>query len=318
MNKTVTVTTGARLHFGLVVRGEPGRRRYGGLGLMIDQPGFVVSVRAADSDQISATPATAERIREFLSNLRILDGEPTWNITVHEEIPAHAGLGSGTQLGLALAQAIDCLREDEDCSVTELARRLKRGGRSAIGTVGFQSGGLVIDGGKPAGSDFAVPTGRHNFPADWRVVLITPEGDEGLSGDREKQVFNESPSMTAVELHEHCLLICTRILPALMDSDFNGFSAAVSDFGRKVGEYFSPHQGGVIANPRMAALAEKLRANGLEGVGQTSWGPTLFALCPNESVAQGVAADISQSSLAADCAVRVVSAKNDGARVAVQ
>ncbi|MFO0919774.1 MAG: beta-ribofuranosylaminobenzene 5'-phosphate synthase family protein [Planctomycetaceae bacterium] len=316
--KTVTISTGARLHFGLVVRGEPGRRRYGGVGLMIDQPGFVLSVRAAEADHITASPFTTERIQQFLSNLRQLDGEPHWEIVVHEEIPAHAGLGSGTQLGLALASGIDRLRDDEDCSVMELARRLQRGVRSSIGTLGFQSGALITDGGKPAGSDFAVPTGRHEFPVDWRIVLITPQDDEGLSGEREKQFFNESPAMTAVELSDYCLLICTKLLPALADADFSAFSAAVSRFGQQVGQYFSSHQGGVIANPRMAALAEKLRVAGIEGVGQTSWGPTLFALCPNAAIGQSVAADISKSAQWADCRVRVVSAKNDGARIEVQ
>jgi predicted sugar kinase len=35
----VAVQTGARLHFGLLTQGQEAGRRYGGLGLMIDQPG---------------------------------------------------------------------------------------------------------------------------------------------------------------------------------------------------------------------------------------------------------------------------------------
>jgi beta-ribofuranosylaminobenzene 5'-phosphate synthase len=145
--------------------------------------------------------------------------------------------------------------------------------------------------------------------------LITPPDEKGLYGDREHQAFNESPSMTPAVLNELCLLICTSLLPAVEGENFNGFSAALYTFGRRVGEYFAPHQGGAVANPRMAALAEQLRTNGIEGVGQTSWGPTLFAVCPTEAVAASVAAEICRSANWSDCAVRVVQGKNDGAQV---
>jgi predicted sugar kinase len=104
-------------------------------------------------------------------------------------------------------------------------------------------------------------------------------------------------------------------MSAAATNDFQAFSRAMYEFGRSVGEYFAPVQGDTFADPRMAALSRKLRAEGVEGVGQTSWGPTLFVLCDGPDSAELVAGKIRESSESDDCAVRVVAARNHGASV---
>ena len=56
--KCVVVTTGARLHFGLLAHGQVGCREFGGIGLMIDRPGFIVRAAAAPA-QLFITEAYA-------------------------------------------------------------------------------------------------------------------------------------------------------------------------------------------------------------------------------------------------------------------
>lgn len=306
MTAAVTITTGARLHFGLLVIGEAERRRYGGIGLMIDRPRFVLTVRPASANRIEAAPETVPRILQFL---RAVGDSANWDVVVREEIPAHIGLGSGTQLGLALAAAVSRCHGEVTTAANDLARRVGRGKRSTIGTAGFDVGGFLIDAGTPDALH------RHDFPASWRFVLATPPHHTGLSGEQERQAFRELPPMPADMLRR--LQDAQRELSAAVASrDFARTSALLYEFGRTVGEYFAPIQRGVFADARMVALAERLRAEGIAGVGQTSWGPTLFALCDGAPNAESVATMIRQSAEWNDCDVRIVAAKNDGALVA--
>lgn len=305
MSDEITITTGARLHFGLLVQGEPERRTYGGAGLMIDQPRYSLTVRRAAADRILATAETAVKVSQFLEQLRSHQPAGKWEIDIREEIPTHAGLGSGTQLGLAMAAAISRLN-GESASVTELARRVGRSSRSAIGTIGFASGGLIAHGGR-----FAEPV-RQNFPADWRFVLVTPREHQGLSGELERKAFREMPAMSAAVIR-NLSDQQQALMTAATTGDFQTFSRTLFEFGRSVGEYFAPVQGDTFADPRMTALARKLRADGVEGVGQTSWGPTLFALCDGPDSAEFLAGRIRKSPEWSDCEVRIVAATNQGA-----
>src|SRR5512137_2926528 len=73
-----------------------------------------------------------------------------WRLTgrMRSNIPAHVGLGSGTQLALAVGTALAQLGGLK-LSVTELSSIMKRGVHSGIGIATFQHGGFVVDGGHP-------------------------------------------------------------------------------------------------------------------------------------------------------------------------
>ena len=45
---------------------------------------------------------------------------------------------------------------------------------------------------------------------------------------------------------------------------------------------FKPWQGGIYAHPRTAALVDLIRKRGVRGVGQSSWGPAVFAIDSEE------------------------------------
>jgi beta-RFAP synthase len=277
----------------------------------------LLTVRRSETERIQATPTTADRIRDFLEMLRDRHVADVWDVEVHEEIPAHAGLGSGTQLGLALATAVSWLGGEPFPTAAELATRVGRGKRSAIGASGFEAGGFVVDLGLKPDGHAAAETIRQDFPTDWRFVLVTPNEEQGLSGELERDAFRHLPPMSRHQVGRLCESQ-SHLREALESQDFSRCSVALYRFGRTVGEYFASIQGGVFANPRMAALAEKLRAGGVESVGQTSWGPTLFALCDGEKSAESVASTIRKSADWGDCAVRVVAAMNHGAKVVME
>jgi beta-ribofuranosylaminobenzene 5'-phosphate synthase len=73
-------------------------------------------------------------------------------------------------------------------------------------------------------------------------------------------------------------LVLLGILPSLIEHDLPAFGDSLHEFNRRVGEMFEPWQGGVYANPQSAELIDWLRGQGINGVGQSSWGPTVFAI----------------------------------------
>src|SRR3990172_6861433 len=134
MSHGIVITTGARLHFGLLSHGgllshrsEPGRN-FGGAGLMIDAPRFRVSVRKAQRDAVLAPEDCRARIAGYVSAYRAACPAefqpPCCEIETLEEIPPHLGFGSGTQLAMSVAQALALLAENGRCDAATLARRV--------------------------------------------------------------------------------------------------------------------------------------------------------------------------------------------------
>jgi beta-RFAP synthase len=313
MIESVTITTGARLHFGLIVQGKPDDRTYGGVGVMIDEPGFTLTVRKADSTTIHASPETAERLEKLIPQCRPVGAAFPVEVAVTREIPAHAGLGSGTQLGLAVAMALSQLIEEKFPAIGDLARRAGRSARSAIGTLGFESGGLIAQGELAEDGLLKPSTRRIDFPTDWRFVLVTPPGEAGLYGESEKRAFRELPPMPEPWLRG-LLTLQQDLIATATAREFDDFGRRLFDFGEWIGKYFFRIQNGIFVSRRMAELAERLRRDWVFGVGQTSWGPTLFAACENAGDAQALAERIRQSDWS-DCKVRVVAALNRGAKI---
>jgi len=311
---SVSLITGARLHFGLLVQGPPSQWTYGGLGMMIDQPGFALRVRFSETNVFHATPPTAARLEQMTARCLPPGAKVPVEITLTSEIPAHAGLGSGTQLGLALAAALSRLHGEPPPPVSELANRSGRAERSAIGTVGFEAGGLIAQGSRADDGTLRPVVTRCDFPPDWRFVLVRPREHQGLFGESERNAFREMPPMPDAQLR-HLLGLQSELMTAAATCRFEAFSRDLYEFGQQVGGYFSQVQGGVFASPLMEQLAQRLRAAGITGVGQTSWGPTLFALCESQQSAESVAEMVRDSIDLRDCEVRIVRAMNRGRNI---
>ena len=316
MSRAITVTTGARLHFGLLSHRPARGRCFGGVGLMIDRPGFRLTASPAETDSVTGPNEYAARAARFLETYRSRcpanAQPPACRLSINEAIPAHAGLGSGTQLGLAVAQSLALLAGEGQVSPVELAGRVGRGLRSALGLHGFARGGFLVDGGKRSDEIPAPLVARADFPADWRMILVTPRAC-GLAGAEERHAFAALPPMTQALTGELCRLALLELVPAVLEADFDACGEALYDFGRQVGEYFAPVQGGVYADPAMRGLATHLRRSGIRGVGQSSWGPTMFILCRNESKADELSRDVSRDARWSACAFRIAAPMNTGA-----
>lgn len=282
---TVTVDAPARLHLGFLDPSGSLGRVFGSLGLAIDAAGTQLEARLAEADSITGTLTDSERTRidGCLERLHAAYGPTKVALNILRTPRAHSGLGSGTQLALTVGTAYARLA-GLAAGTAELAQLLGRGGRSGIGILGFDSGGLLLDGGAPRdrrGAGVPPLVARQSFPDAWRVLLVMDTSREGLSGEAERRglaALAPFPQPLAAHL---CHLVLMRILPGAADGDFDAFAHGISEMQQIIGEYFAPVQGGVFASPDVEAALRAAATGRLAGIGQTSWGPTGFAFLPS-------------------------------------
>ncbi len=321
MSREVSVTTGSRLHWGLLSLAPATGREFGGIGLMVDEPSLMLSARLSSTGQdtiicsegcYSKVAAAIDAARRSLAGpLR----ERFFSVELHSEIPLHCGFGSGTQLSLAVAKAISVLSGEPALSSVELAQRVQRGARSALGVHGFDSGGFLVEGGKRDPAEISPLVMHADFPEDWKILLITPVNQAGISGILEADAIQQLGPMPVAVTEKLCRLVLMQLMPAVLTRDFAGFSSGLTEFGHIVGEFFSPAQGGIFAHPRMVELEKLLISKGIQGIAQTSWGPTLSVVCPSSDNAEKVSSTILQNGYGELCSLRTVNPLNHGARI---
>jgi beta-RFAP synthase len=321
----IQVTTGSRLHFGLFrlpsegTESQPDRtsapgvavRRFGGVGLMIEEPGIQLTVTRAT--EWSANGPLRNRALDFARRCAGPSTTPC-RITVQRFAPEHVGLGAGTQLGMAVARAVAGMSGGE-LEPTALARRVGRGLRSALGVHGFAHGGFLVEAGQSRPGVISPLVCRVDFPEEWRIVLMLPHGTVGLHGALEEDAFARLRSSSADTTDLLCRLVLLGMLPALVEREIQGFGEALNEFNAGVGETFAPVQGGTYAHSRSAELVRFARDQGIPGAGQSSWGPTVFAVVADADHAAAFAAQVRRRLGLADAEVWVTRARNRGAEV---
>ncbi len=311
----VEVRAPSRLHFGLLSFGHDDRGQFGGAGVMIAKPQLRLSIRAGKGLVVTGPRANrAKRIArhaaEFLKIAEPLD----FHIEIHEAARPHVGLGSGTQLGLSIAAGLAHFFELPALSPIELAAAAGRGQRSSIGTYGFLHGGWLYDEIRQPDQCLAPLQERIAVPDEWRWLLVRPRGSGGISGWRENAAFADLPAVPAATTARLRREIREYMSPALRRRDLKDFGESIYRYGLAAGECFAAAQGGPFASPFAARLVDRIRAMGISGVGQSSWGPTIFALIENESVASDIRANLLNEFDAKQVRIRVTASGNSGAR----
>ena len=314
MPSSVTVTTGSRLHFGPLSYGNLTGPRFGGIGVMLDSPGYRVEARRAEADEFIAPPGIADVVKRLIKARRQRPARPV-RIAIPRTIPRHQGFGSGTQLALGISQCLHVLETGRASSAEKLAAESGRGRRSAIGIHGFEHGGFLFDAGKETDESIGRLERRIDYPCDWRFVLVTPPGETGMRGKKEQAAFRKLPAMPASTSQRLRSLAGEVILPAVESAEFETFGAALFEFGATVGDFFAPVQGGRFAHLLAMEIVDICRRLGFAGVAQSSWGPTLAVVAASQSDAAGLAAELQSREAFRDCEVRITAARNRPARV---
>jgi len=312
----VDVTAPARLHLGFLdLNGRLGRR-FGSIGLAISDIRTSIAIRRAKHTEVSGPDS--DRVRQYLEIMqRVLALDDAHAVRVLEVIPAHAGLGSGTQLALAVAAGLRRLHNLPD-NVEGDATRLGRGMRSGIGIGLFSQGGLVVDGGR---NDQSVPApiiSRLEFPDRWRILVALDPKRQGVHGIDEVTSFAGLRPMSDADAAHNCRLILMQALPALARHDLVGFGGAIKELQMRLGDYFAPAQGGSrFTSADVATVLAALDDAGAFGVGQSSWGPTGFAFAPSPEEADRLATIARRHPRGADLDIRVCRGLNCGAEIVV-
>ena len=314
----IVVTAPARLHFGMLDPVGLGARRFGGFGVGIESPRAVVSVgwsqrgAVSTSNAVTVSGSQPDRATTFARRAWSTFGlRAGIAVKVHEAIPPHMGLGSGTKLGLAIASGLARLA-GISADPGRLAQASGRAARSSVGLWTFAAPGLVIEAGVPDEDGISPVIARHPMPERWRCVLALPLGVEGLSGDAEKRFFGALHESEHTEPSVSRLLL-TALLPGLLASDIEEFGAALTEIQREVGSIFAAHQDGVF-HPSAAPLVDALHALGVGAVGQSSWGPSVYGIVDGPERAAQVA-DQLRLTAGAGTDISVVDFDRHGARV---
>ncbi|TWU37045.1 beta-ribofuranosylaminobenzene 5'-phosphate synthase [Novipirellula artificiosorum] len=273
-NQQVRVITGARLHFGLLDTQPP----YGGVGVMIDSPATEVVVRRSQryrpcAKETERIDAIVRRFAAFAN----LKGLPPCEMQVLQRPDPHTGRGSGTQLSMAVAEAL-CLLFQVRCNREDLAFHVAaRGKRSAVGIHGYFAGGLIFEESMET-ADLNPIRERVSVPHAWCVAMFRSRRTvPTVSGDLEQNQFNQLPPATSELRDELRCLASEQLTTAIQREDFASFTDAVHRYNRASGMLFESVQNGPYNGPAVTRLVDSLIDRGAKGVGQSSWGPTVFA-----------------------------------------
>jgi beta-ribofuranosylaminobenzene 5'-phosphate synthase len=309
----VRISAPARLHLGFLdLNGDIGRR-FGSIGLAIDQPATEITVERAETS--SATGPEADRVLKLIRRFAVPPFSSGFRVTVARAIPAHAGLGSGTQLALAVGSGIFHL-EGRPVNAALLADLGARGARSGIGLAGFTTGGFIVDGGRGA-ADTPPPVTLHAaFPEPWRILLIFDPARAGVSGEAETTAFAGLPEFPEAKAARICHLVLMKLVPGLNERNIKDFGSAITEIQAILGGHFASKQGGSAwTSAAVGRLAMRMAELGATGIGQSSWGPTGFAFVDSQKAAERLYHSLVEEAKRDGLDIAIARGRNAGARI---
>ena len=313
MISSVSVIAPARLHMGFLDLSGSLGRQFGSIGVALNEPVTQLVISASDKKYIEN-----KSVSKYLTIFcKAFDVSDALNIAIVETIPEHIGLGSGTQMALAVGAGLNAFY-DLKLSVRDIAAVMDRGLRSGIGIGVFEQGGFVVDGGRGENTITPPMLAHFDVPENWRFILVFDKRGQGLHGQQEIQAFRTLPPFPRSEVERLSYLLLMQALPAIAEKDLARFGDVITELQRAVGEHFSPAQGGIFSSGDVAESMSWLANRGAVAVGQTSWGPTGFCLVENAEIAENLIQSAQASFSKTSLIFSVVSARNCGGEVSIR
>lgn len=326
------IETPSRLHLTLIdLNGALGRVD-GGVGLTIEEPRLILEAESKDEsieiifkEHQNLSEELMDDYRKKIENStkkmqKFLKIDTGFRFEVKEVYPAHSGLGSGTQLSLAVGKVILNFH-DQDMDAPKIAEIVGRGGTSGIGVGAFDYGGFIVDGGHklnekpnflPSSASKASPPpviARYDFPQDWDVILAIPNVPAGASGPKEVNIFQKYCPISIEEVQRLSHILLMKMMPAVVERDIDGLGFAINQI-QKTGFKKIELE---LQDPLINEIIENMRNAGAAGVGMSSFGPTVYAITDTNT--KGIS-KIAQSTMKeVGGKVIVTKAKNSGATI---
>lgn len=299
----IRITTPCRIHLSLIDENGYTGRVDGGIGLMLDRPNVIFeATNNAEEFKIEAHKyyrESIEVINEQASKIfkAFNINNKNFHFNLKRYFPSHVGLGSKTQLSLAIAVAITKLKNVNDTSLKNLTRLVNRGGTSGIGWRGFEKGGFIVDAGHEFGkgkeketflpssaskkANPALTILRYPIPEHWRFVLVIPNVKKGAYGDEEISIFQSHAPIPKVEVNEVSHQILMKIVPGIIKEDLECFGAGlkrIQSIGFKKIEISLQHE---IVKKTLAFFEEY----GVKAYGMSSFGPSVIGIVGSDEEA---------------------------------
>jgi beta-RFAP synthase len=291
-DKKISVIAPARLHMGFIDLSGSLGRHFGSIGVALNEIATRLSLSKATQLQVNG-PSADRAIKCTHILCDALNVSDKIQIDIETAIPEHVGLGSGTQMSLAIGSALNGYY-DLGLSTREIAQLTDRGRRSGIGIGVFEQGGLVVDGGRGEHTITPPVISHMDIPEQWRFILVFDQRGQGLHGDQEIKAFKELPAFSHQQAARLCYLLLMQGLPAVAEQNIKLFGDVITQLQQSVGEHFASVQGGIFTSPEVAEVMQWLEQQGAVAIGQTSWGPTGFCAVDNAAKADALVLEMQE------------------------
>ena len=324
------IKTPSRLHVTLIdLNGRYGRID-GGVGITTRNPRLILEGKIGDETLVEFSQPDLlkdtiddyrDKILQAASNInKHLSIDDSYHFKVKNVFPSHSGLGSGTQISLAVAKLILKMNH-QDLEAPQIGEIVGRGGTSGIGVASFADGGFIVDSGHkkavkkdflPSSASKASPPpviARYDFPEDWKIIMVIPHVERKVFGDGEVNIFQKYCPIPVEEVQELTHLLFMKMMPAVLEEDLDCFGEAINNvqnIGFKKIEL-------KLQNPFISKLMDDLRQGGASGVGMSSFGPTVYAITDTDS--KDIRKTAQESMQDKEGEIIVTKAQNSGAKI---
>ncbi|VVB65487.1 Beta-ribofuranosylaminobenzene 5'-phosphate synthase [Candidatus Gugararchaeum adminiculabundum] len=305
----VLVSSPSRLHFCLVdLNGSLGRSDLS-VGVALEEPRC--EVEAIASSTIKITGSSDPRINQILSKLNCANN---CNLPIKQNIPEHVGLGSSTQLLMAVAKAASII-SGKNYSTLQLAELAQRGGTSGIGVHAFASGGFLVDAGHSFGkkgvkasfssSSFSSSPApqllaRYELPESWHFACIIPDSKK-FFGEKENEIFQSKTPVSEKITEQLSRAVLVKLMPAAVEQN-------AVDFGESLNLLNQIRLADNWADPALQKYVKQMISAGALGAGISSFGPLVYGFTDSKNKAEKILSEF-------DCTKFVSKIENKGARV---
>lgn len=274
----------SRINFGLIDLSSEPFRIDGATGMAINLKLGKIRLEQSKELILNLNCVNKQRCIDVAFRSLKMIGKKNFSLYVESYVDEHVGLGSGTQLAMSIAEAVN--REFKlNLNIDEIATIAGSGGTTNIGVYSFLHGGFNVDSGRlypeekmsiGPGEMFAFKRlstllMRLDMP-EWYLCIVIPDIPLKIFGAYEIDLFKNYTPISVNEVDNLCKWILTGVLPSVKHSDFNSFCYCIEQcmsIGFRAKEINSY---GVVIKDTIVDL----KSAGAKGVGMSSFGPAVF------------------------------------------